>query len=121
MKTYRKIISIVLSLALVMSLCIVQSPTKTFAGVKIIVGKKLDFDIGSTDTILVKGKAKAKSSSKKVAQIKKVKKSGKKTKITVKGLKVGKATIKVKVGKKTKKVKEEIVNDIINTVKGKLA
>lgn len=105
MKTYRKIISIVLTLALVMSLCIVQSPTKTQAGVKIIVGKKLDMDIGSHETILVKGKAKAKSSSKKVAKVSKVKKSGKKTKITVKGLKVGKATIKVKSGRSSKKVK----------------
>ena len=61
MKTYRKIISVVLSIALVMSLCIVQAPTKTQAGVKIIVGKKLDIDIGSKDTIVVKGKAKAKS------------------------------------------------------------
>ena len=104
MKTYRKIISIVLTLALVMSLCIVQAPTKSFAGVKIIVGKKLDFDIGSKETILVKGKAKAKSASKKVAKITKIKK-GKKTKITVKGMKVGKTTIKVKVKKKTKKVK----------------
>ena len=105
MKTYRKIISIVLTLALVMSLCIVQAPTKTFAGVKIIVGKKLDFDIGSKETILVKGKAKAKSASKKIAKITKTKKSSKKTKITVKGMKVGKTTIKVKVKKKTKKVK----------------
>ena len=103
MKTYRKIISVVLSLALVMSLCIVQSPTKTQAGVKIIVGKKLDITIGSKDTILVKGKAKAKSSSRKVAMITKVKKSKSKTKITVKGKKVGKAKIKIKVGKKSKK------------------
>ena len=105
MKTYRKIISVVLSVALVMSLCIVQAPTKTQAGVKIIVGKKLDFDIGSKETIIVKGKAKAKSASKKVAKITKTKKSKKQTKITVKGMKVGKTTIKVKVKKKSKKVK----------------
>ena len=105
MKTYRKIISIVLSVALVMSLCIVQAPTKTQAGVKIIVGKKLDFDIGSKETIIVKGKAKAKSASKKVAKITKTKKSKKQTKITVKGMKVGKTTIKVKVKKKSKKIK----------------
>lgn len=108
MKTYRKILSVVLSVALVMSLCIVQAPTKTQAGVKIIVGKKLDFDIGSKETIIVKGKAKAKSSSKKVAKITKTKKSKKQTKITVKGMKVGKATIKVKVKKKSKKVKVTI-------------
>ena len=105
MKTYRKIISVVLSIALVMSLCIVQAPTKTQAGVKIIVGKKLDFDIGSKETIIVKGKAKAKSASKKVAKITKTKKGKKQTKITVKGMKVGKTTIKVKVKKKSKKVK----------------
>ncbi len=105
MKTYKKILSIVLTMALVMSLCIVQSPTKTQAGVKIIVGKKLDMDIGSTDTILVKGKAKAKSASKKIAKITKTKKSKKKTKINVKGVKVGKTKIKIKVGKKSKKVK----------------
>ncbi len=104
MKTYRKIISIVLSVALVMSLCIVQAPTKTQAGVKIIVGKKLDIDVGSKDTIVVKGKAKAKSASKKVAKITKTKKGKKYTKITVKGMKTGKTTIKVK-GKGSKKVK----------------
>ena len=104
MKTYRKIVSIVLMVALVMSLSIVQSPTKTQAKVKIIVGKKLDMDIGSSDTILVKGKAKAKSSNKKVAKVTKVKKSGKRTKIKVKGKKVGKTTIKIR-GKGTKKVK----------------
>ncbi|MCR5430492.1 MAG: family 16 glycosylhydrolase [Eubacterium sp.] len=104
MKTYRKIISIVLTLALVMSLSIVQSPTKSFAKVKIIVGKKLDINIGSKDTILVKGRAKAKSSSKKVAKVTKTKKSGKRTKITVKGVKVGKAKIKIK-GHGSKKVK----------------
>lgn len=105
MKAYKRVISIVLSIALVMSLYVVQSPTKTYAGVKIIVGKKLDLTIGSTDTILVKGKAKAKSSSSKVAKITKKKKSGKHTAIHVKGKKTGKATIKVKVGRKSKKVK----------------
>lgn len=104
MKTFRKVISVVLTLALVMSLSIVQSPTKTQAGVKIIVGKKLDMDIGSKDVIIVKGAATAKSSSKKVAKITKKKKSGKYTKITVKGVKVGKATIKVRANG-SKKVK----------------
>lgn len=106
MKTYRKIISVVLTLALVMSLCIVQSPTKAQAKVKIIVGKKLDFDIGTKDTILVKGRATAKSSSKKIAKITKIKK-GKKTKITVKGMKVGKTKIKIR-GNGSKKVKVTI-------------
>lgn len=103
MKTYKKILSLVLTFAMIMSLCIVYSPSKTQAGVKIIVGKKLDINYGAKDVILVKGKAKAKSTSKKVAKITKVKKSGKNTKITVKGAKVGKAKIKIKVGGKTKK------------------
>ena len=119
MKTYRKIISIVLTLALVMSLCIVQSPTVSQAKVKIIVGKKLDFDIGSKETILVKGKAKAKSASKKIAKITKIKK-GKKTKITVKGMKVGKTTIKVK-GKGSKKVKVVVRPKTPKSLKAALA
>ncbi|MBR2213527.1 MAG: family 16 glycosylhydrolase [Eubacterium sp.] len=121
MKTYRKIISIVLSLALVMSLCIVQAPTKSFAGVKIIVGKKLDIDIGSKDTIVVKGKAKAKSSSKKIAKITKTKKSKKQTKITVKGMKVGKTKIKVKVKKKSKKVSVVVRPKTPSSLKAALA
>ncbi len=104
MKTYRKIISIVLSLALVLSLCIVQSPTKTQAGVRIIVGKKLDITIGSKDTIIVVKKTKKVISyNKKVAKVTKIKKTKSKTKITVKGMKVGKTKIKIKVGKKSKK------------------
>lgn len=108
MKTYKRIISLVVVFAMVMSLCIVQSPTKSFAGVKIIVGKKLDFTINSKETILVKGKAKAKSANKKIARITKVKKKKKKTTITVQGKKVGKTKIKIKVGKKSKKVKVTI-------------
>ena len=104
MKKFRKIISLALTLAMVMTLCVVKSPTKSYAGVKIIVGKKLDITIGSKETIVVKGKAKAKSSSKKVAKITKTKKKKKITVITVKGMKSGKAKIKIKVKKKSKKV-----------------
>lgn len=104
MKVYRKVLSVVLAIAMVVTLCVVQAPTKSYAGVKIIVGKKLDITVGSKDTIVVKGKAKAKSTSKKVAKITKTKKKKKITTITVKGMKSGKAKIKVKVKKKTKKV-----------------
>lgn len=106
MKNYKKIISIIIVFAMVMSLCIVQAPTSTkAAGVKIIVGKKLDVIIGTKDTILVKGKAKAKSAKKSIAKVTKVKKGKKKTTITVQGKGVGTTTIKVKVKKKSKKVK----------------
>ncbi len=108
MKKFKTMISVMLAFAMVMSVCAVQAPSVTTqAKVKIIAGKKLDMAVGKKETIVVKGKAKAKSSSKKVAKITKTKKRGRYTAITVKGMKVGKATIKIK-GKGSKKVKVTI-------------
>ena len=105
MKTLKKITSVVVALSMVMAL-ITVTPTKTEAAVKIIVGKKLTMNYGKTDQIMVKGTGvKATSSNKKIAKVTKVKKAGKNTIITVKGVKSGKATIKVKKGSSSKKVK----------------
>ena len=120
MKRMKKVLSIVLAIAMVATTAVVQKPATVDAGVKIIAGKKLHITIGSTETIVVKGKAKAKSSSKKVAKIKKTKKKKKYTHITVQGKKVGKATIKVKVGKKSKKVKATVYPKKVTSVRAAL-
>ena len=69
MKTIRKGISILVALAMIVTICAVESPKISQAGVKVIVGKKLNVEITDTDTIVVKGKAKAKSANKKIAKV----------------------------------------------------
>lgn len=104
MKGFKKLTSVVVALAMVVSMVTI-APTKTDAAVKIIMGKKIKVTYGKTEQILVKGKGiKATSSNKKVAKVAKVKKSGKNTIITIKGVKTGKTTVKVKQGKSSKKV-----------------
>ena len=98
MKKFRKGISILLALAMVITICAVDSPRITKAGVKVIVGKKLNVEITDTDTIVVKGKAKAKSSNKKIAKVDGIDRYEGNSNIHIKGMKVGKTTIKVKVG-----------------------
>ena len=114
---FRKGISILLALAMIVTICAVDSPKISQAGVKVIVGKKLNVEITDTDTIVVKGKAKAKSSNKKVAKIDGIDKYEKNSNIHIKGMKVGKATIKVKVGKSTKKIKVVVYPKTVNGVK----
>ncbi len=114
---FRKGISIILAIAMVITICAVDSPRIKAAGVKIIVGKSLNIEITDTDTIVVKGKAKAKSSNKKIAKVTKTKKNGKFTNIHITGKKVGKTKIKVKVGKKSKKVKVTVLPMTVSGVK----
>lgn len=104
-KTMKKVIAVFVALAMVTTVVSVSPTTSAFAKkIRIYTGTKMKINIGSKDLIVVKGRAKGKSSSKKTVKIVKTKK-GKKTKITIKGMKVGKAKIKVKVGKKSRKVK----------------
>lgn len=109
MKTIRKGISILVALAMIVTICAVESPKTSQAGVKVIVGKKLNVEITDTDTIVVKGKAKAKSSNKKIAKVVKVETFEGNSNIHVKGLKVGKTIVKIKVGKKSKKIKVTVL------------
>lgn len=117
MKKFRKGISIIVALAMLVTICAVDSPKISQAGVKVIVGKKLAVEITDTETIVVKGKAKAKSSNKKVAKVDGIDKYKKNSNIHVKGLKVGKATIKVKVGKSTKKIKVTVFPKTVSGVR----
>ena len=109
MKTFRKGISIIVALAMLVTICAYETPQVTQAGVKVIVGKKLKIEITDTDTIVVKGKAKATSANKKVAKVDKIERYEKNSNIHIKGMKVGKTTIKVKVGKSKKKIKVTIL------------
>ena len=117
MKKFRKGISILLALAMVITICAVDSPRVTQAGVKVIVGKKLNVEITDTDTIVVKGKAKAKSSNKKIAKVDGVDKYEGNSNIHIKGMKVGKTTIKVKVGKSSKKIKVTVYPNTVSGVR----
>lgn len=117
MKKFRKGISILVALAMLVTICAVDSPRVSQAGVKIIVGKKLNVEITDTDTIVVKGKAKAKSSNKKVAKVDGIDKYEGNSNIHIKGMKVGKATIKVKVGKSSKKIKVTVLPKTVSGVR----
>ena len=117
MKTFRKGISILVALAMIVTICAVDSPRTSQAGVKVIVGKKLNVEITDTDTIVVKGKAKAKSSNKKIAKVDGIDKYEKNSNIHIKGLKVGKTTIKVKVGKSSKKIKVTVYPKTVSGVR----
>ena len=117
MMKFRKGISILVALAMLITICAVDSPKISQAGVKVIVGKKLKVEIADTDTIVVKGKAKATSSNKKIAKVNKISKYEKNSNIHIKGVKVGKATIKVKVGKKSKKIKVTVLPKTVGGVK----
>lgn len=105
MKRIKRMLAVMLSVVMLCSVVTIANTTETKAAVKIMFGKKITVTTGSTDVIVVKGKASAKSSNKKIAAIKKVKKGKKQTTITVKGMKTGKAKITVKVKKSKKKVK----------------
>ena len=117
MKKFRKGISILIALAMIVTICAVDSPKISQAGVKVIVGKKLNVEITDTDTIVVKGKAKAKSSNKKVAKVDGIDKYEGNSNVHIKGMKVGKATIKVKVGKSTKKIKVTVFPKTVSGVR----
>lgn len=116
MKKFRKGISILVALAMLVTICAVDSPRISQAGVKVIVGKKLNVEITDTETIVVKGKAKAKSSSKKIAKIDGIDQVDGHSNIHVKGLKVGKTKVKVKVGKKSKKIKVTVYPKTVSGV-----
>lgn len=96
MNKLKKLVAIVLSMAMTVTLCAVN-PTKAEAAVKILYGKKLTITVGESDNIVVKGKATFKSSNKKIATVS--------SKGKVKGKKAGTCKITVKVGSSTKKVK----------------
>ncbi|MCR5430491.1 MAG: family 16 glycosylhydrolase [Eubacterium sp.] len=117
MKKFRKGISILVALAMLVTICAVDSPKVSQAGVKVVVGKKLKVEISDTDTIVVKGKAKAKSSNSKIAKVDKITKFGKNSNVHIKGLKVGKTTVKVKVGKKSKKIKVTVYPKTVSGVR----
>ena len=117
MKTFRKGISILVALAMIVTICAVDSPKISQAGVKVIVGKKLKVEITDTDTIVVKGKAKAKSSNKGIAKVDSIKRYDGNSNITINGMKVGKATIKVKVGTAKKKIKVTVFPKTVSGVK----
>ncbi|MBP5772876.1 MAG: family 16 glycosylhydrolase [Eubacterium sp.] len=117
MKTFRKGISILVALAMIVTICAVDSPKISQAGVKVIVGKKLNVEITDTETIVVKGKAKAKSANKKIAKVDSITKYEKNSNIHIKGMKVGKTTIKVKVGKSTKKIKVTVYPKTVSGVR----
>lgn len=90
MKRLKKITSIVLAIAMVVTLMAVSPSTNADAAVKFFYGKKLTINVGKKDTIAVKGKAKFTSSNKKIATVSK--------KGTVKGKKPGTCKITVRVG-----------------------
>lgn len=117
MKTLRKGISILVALAMIITICAVDSPKISQASVKVVVGKKLNVEITDTDTIVVKGKAKAKSANKKIAKVDSIAKYGKNTNIHIKGIKVGKTTIKVKAGKSSKKIKVTVYPKTVSGVR----
>ncbi len=117
MKTIRKGISILVALAMIVTICAVESPKISQAGVKVIVGKKLNVEITDTDTIVVKGKAKAKSANKKIAKVDSIDRYEKNSNIHIKGMKVGKTTIKVKVGKSSKKIKVTVYPKTVSGVR----
>lgn len=108
-----------LCVVMAVSVITIDNTQDVNAAVKIMFGKKLSITVGKTDVIVVKGKAKAKSSSKKVAKVSKVKK-GKTSIITVKGMKTGKAKITVQVGKSKKKVAVSVLPKKVKTASATL-
>lgn len=95
MSKLKKLVAIMMSVAMTVTLCAVN-PTKAEAAVKILYGKKISITVGGSDNIIVKGKATFKSSNKKIATVS--------NKGKVKGKKAGTCKITVKVGSSTKKV-----------------
>ena len=118
MKTMKKVFAVMLSVITVCSAVTISNTVDTKAAVKIKFGKKITVTVGSSDIIVVKGKATAKSSNKKVATVK-VKK-GKTSTITVKGFKSGKAKVTVKVKKSKKKVPVTVNPKKVASVKATL-
>lgn len=103
MKGFKRLTSIVVAVAMVVTLCAVN-PTPANAAVKFLYGKKLTLSIGEKDSIIVKGKATFKSGNKKIATVSKkglvkAKKAGT-VKITIKvGSSKAKATVNVRPAK----------------------
>ncbi len=108
MKTTRRIITLFLCIALTAGMMLGWN-VNVNAAVKILSAKKITIRVGQTSTIVVKNKAKATSSNKKIVKIKKIKKKKNKTKIIVKALKKGSAKITVKVGKSKKTIKVKVL------------
>ncbi|MBQ2642801.1 MAG: family 16 glycosylhydrolase [Eubacterium sp.] len=124
MKLLKRAISIGLCLVMAFSVGVIPqnvASQKVEAKVTVIEGKKLNFKIGSTDDIVVKGKAKAKSSNSKIAKVKKIKKAGKYSIITLKGGKVGTTSVKVKVGKSKKTIKVTVTPETVTIGSANLA
>lgn len=94
MKGIKRITSIVVAIAMIVTLCGINT-TQADAAVKFLYGKKLTLTIGQKDEIIVKGKATFKSSNKKIATVTK--------KGVVKAKKAGTVKITVKVGSSTAK------------------
>lgn len=117
MKKFRKGISIILALAMLVTVSLYESPQISNAAVKVIVGKKFKVEITDTDTIVVKGKAKAKIANKKIAKVESITRFGKNSNIHIKGLKVGKTVVKIKAGKSKKKIKVTVFPKTVSGVK----
>ncbi len=99
MKLFKKVTSVVLAAAMVLTLLAVTPATTAEAKVKIQYGKKISLSVGESDFIMVKGKkATYKTSNKKVATV------NKKGKVVAKGVGTCKITIKQNGSKATSKV-----------------
>ncbi len=97
MKGFKRLTSIVVAVAMVITLCTISPSTQAEAAVTILTDKKMTIVIGKKDTIAVKQKgATFKSSNKKIATVSK--------KGVVKGKKAGTCKITVTVGNSSKKV-----------------
>ncbi len=105
---------------MVVTSCVAYAPAKTDAAVKVIVGKKLKVEISGTETIVVKGKAKAKSSKNSIAKVHKVNRYQGNSNIHVKGVKVGKTKVKVKVGGSKKTIAITVVPKTVSGPKAAL-
>ena len=112
MKIFKRITSVVVAIAMIVTLCAVNPSTSVEAKVKIQYGKKLTISVGKKDQIYVKGSgATFTSSNKKVATVDK--------KGNVKGKKVGtcKITIKQNGSKATSSVTVVPANVTIKSAK----
>ncbi len=111
MKRLKKVMSIVLTAAMVFALFAVTPATTAQAKVKIQYGKKISLNVGESDLILVKGKkATYKTSNKKVATV------NKKGKVVAKGVGTCKITIKQNGSKATSKVTVKPAKVKLNSV-----
>ena len=119
MKSIKTLMAVVLAVVMFATTVMIEGMVETDAAVKIVFGKKLSMTVGSTDMIVVKGKATAKSANKKIARVGKIKK-GKQSTIIVKGLKTGKTKVTVKVKRSKKKVSVSVNPKTVKNVSAKL-